>query len=243
MFSKIKSLREQTVRKIKTFQSMRERVRFWRRASHRRTLLVQMATFNTRLDNMLNLSTHTIADLNQVSNMRNIYRYEVVGSGKRFTLREKWVLAVRSAYNLLQAGEDAFLGNPTYSHLLLHRYPSILALGILLLEIETGHPLDNKHIPNDLNPNEPVNINTHFAIARSLFTQVEEIFYCSYSGVIRACLNIDWLPLGEDPELRRSSCATLLYENVVGPLELLLYSGFGIRIGDLARERFRQRIM
>jgi hypothetical protein len=229
-------LQELTQSKIKFFQGIRERIRFWRRASHRRTLLLHVAAFNTRLDTLLNLSTYTIPNLCQIHNLRNMYRYEVATKAKYFNRKRRYILAVQSAYNFLQAGEVISLNTPADDGIRNHPNQSILTLACALIELELSRG-EAKDIWNALDPNKMMDINTTFLTVVDILPQIDDLIQREKYDAIWACLDLSWLPPGEDPVLRNPLCANRFYQSVVSPLEKGLYYGFGVRKEDLAREK------
>ncbi|KAI4120913.1 MAG: hypothetical protein LQ338_006677, partial [Usnochroma carphineum] len=99
-----------------------------------------------------------------------------------------------------------------------HRNASILALGILLIEIHTGKPIETYRTPKDLSNGTEVNANTDWTVADLVVKALDD---CSlgYKDAIQACLDISWVPAGQrvslDDELTRDG----LCNDVVQPLE------------------------
>lgn len=101
---------------------------------------------------------------------------------------------------------------------MFHRNPSILALGILLIEIHTGNPIETYRQPQDLTDGQEANANTDWIVADRVVKSLDD---CSigYRGAIQACLDTPWMPAGsrvslEDPETRNG-----VYSEIVRPLE------------------------
>lgn len=94
-----------------------------------------------------------------------------------------------------------------------HRNPGILALGIILIEIDLGRPIETYRTAN-----ENVNVNTDWIIADST---VKVMNQCSepYREAIRACLDITWVPAGHKVCLNDSQTRHGLYTNVISRLE------------------------
>ncbi|KAL8658450.1 MAG: hypothetical protein Q9226_000982 [Calogaya cf. arnoldii] len=112
---------------------------------------------------------------------------------------------------------------------LFHRNASILALGILLIEIHTGKPIEMYRSPKDLLNGTEVNANTDLTVADRVVKSLDD---CSlgYKDAIQACLDTSWVPVAQrvslDDELTRNG----LYDDVVRPLE--------DEVQHLFRERF-----
>ncbi|KAL9038324.1 MAG: hypothetical protein Q9214_005325 [Letrouitia sp. 1 TL-2023] len=112
---------------------------------------------------------------------------------------------------------------------LFHRNASILALGILLVEIHTGKPIEMYRTPEDLSNGTEVNANTDWTVADRVVKSLDD---CSlgYKDAIQACLDTPWVPAAQrvslDDELTRNG----LYNDVVRPLE--------DEVHHLFRERF-----
>lgn len=103
--------------------------------------------------------------------------------------------------------EPAEFKVPTQSH----RYPKILALGIMLLEIELG-----KHIVDQNgHENEPIQNAKHIAASRILFTEEwrNNGGFKFIKQVIEICVTPDKVKLGTDPDNLRN----VLFQEVVLP--------------------------
>lgn len=90
-----------------------------------------------------------------------------------------------------------------------HRNPSILALGILLIEIDLGRPIETYRATTDA-----INANTDWIVADRIVKSMDQ---CSepYRQAIRACLDVPWIPAGqnvclENPETRDGLCACVI---------------------------------
>ncbi|KAF2429310.1 hypothetical protein EJ08DRAFT_299000 [Tothia fuscella] len=238
MISKLKALRSQTVSQRKTFTGMRKRFRFWAREAHRRDKLLQIATFNTRLDTLLNISTYTIPDLNQIDNLRNIHKIEISHSQRALNLRGRRCLAVKSAYNLLHSGDVASSTTPGLDLTRLHPNPSVLMFAILLLELETGIPLDEQRTSEDLDTEGLQDSNSDYFTAERVYHQAKDDIYTDYRSAIEACLLAGWMTNSYRVQSDAKLANDRVYQQIVVPLERDLYEGFGLRVGDLAKEKF-----
>lgn len=112
---------------------------------------------------------------------------------------------------------------------LFHRNGSILALGILLIEIHTGKPIETYRTPEDLSKGTEVNANTDWTVADRVVKSLDD---CSlgYKDAIQACLDTSWVPAGQRVSLDEDLTRNGLYNDVVQPLE--------DEVRFLARERF-----
>lgn len=112
----------------------------------------------------------------------------------------------------------------------IHRYPRILSLGLMLIEIGTGKAAV------DLFPDYEANINSDWLCAREFLSKEDpwdDFEYKSYWNAARSCVNNQFFfqgtalggsrePVTQDIEARRR----MILEDVVTPLEELL-SGTG----------------
>jgi hypothetical protein len=99
----------------------------------------------------------------------------------------------------------------------LHRNPSLLSLGILLLELHKERPIEAYRKPEDLIDGTAVNVNTDYTVADR---KVKKLRDCSldYQEAIQACLDMPWKPTGrismDDPATRNG-----VYDAIIRPLE------------------------
>lgn len=101
---------------------------------------------------------------------------------------------------------------------IFHRNPSILALGILLIEIHTGNPIESFRSAHDLGNGQEVNANTDWTVADRVVKSLDD---CSlgYKGAIQACLDTPWVPAGQKVSLEDPLTRSGVYNDVVQPLE------------------------
>ncbi|KAI4189759.1 MAG: hypothetical protein L6R41_001242 [Letrouitia leprolyta] len=101
---------------------------------------------------------------------------------------------------------------------LFHRNASILALGILLVEIHTGKPIETYRTPEDLCNGTEVNANTDWTVADRVVKSLDDCSH-GYKDAVSACLDTSWVPAAQrvnlDDELTRKG----FYSDVVQPLE------------------------
>jgi hypothetical protein len=116
--------------------------------------------------------------------------------------------------------------------LTLHRSPAILALGILLLEIELCEPIESHWAEEDLDNGQP-NFNTNLTAAERLLEKSVDEIYESYRTAIEACLNCDFGLLEDETSLENESFRQQVYENIVAPLEEELWHGWRLTADQL----------
>lgn len=94
-----------------------------------------------------------------------------------------------------------------------HRNISILALGILLIEIHTGNSIECYRSPQD-----EFNINTDWMVADQVVKSLDD---CSlgYRGAIQACLDTPWVAAGQKVDLEDPIVLNGVYKDIVQPLE------------------------
>ncbi|KAL1970112.1 hypothetical protein VTN77DRAFT_6517 [Rasamsonia byssochlamydoides] len=87
-----------------------------------------------------------------------------------------------------------------------HTCPTILSLGILLIEIHTGSSIESFRTSRDLTGGVEVNANTDWTTADRVIKSLDD---CSagYRAAVQACLDTPWVSAGqrvslEDPETR-----------------------------------------
>ncbi|KAF7874883.1 hypothetical protein EAF04_002057 [Stromatinia cepivora] len=97
-----------------------------------------------------------------------------------------------------------------------HRNPSILALGILLIELQTGRLIETFRTDVE---KQDVNANTDWLVAnRVVKIQLED---CSlgYRDAIQSCLDTPWVPAGQRVNLEDVATRAGVYQDVIKPLE------------------------
>lgn len=116
----------------------------------------------------------------------------------------------------------------------VHPNASVLALGILLLEIELDTPIERERGAEDLDEEGMPTVNTdHFAALR-LFEGISDDFYLNHRQAVAACLNCDFYdeesmePSLDDPGFRQA-----VYNTIVRPLESELLSAYELTPDDL----------
>ena len=115
----------------------------------------------------------------------------------------------------------------------IHPNQSILALGILLLEIQLGKPIESQRTAEDLVDGQNVNVNTDLTTALRLFEDSVDDIYEDYRTAIQACLNCNFVSPDQALDLENADFRQAVYENIVAPLEQELYHGFKLTAKDL----------
>ncbi|KAL3446680.1 hypothetical protein BJX65DRAFT_308849 [Aspergillus insuetus] len=107
----------------------------------------------------------------------------------------------------------------------IHQFPKILALAILLIEIERGSPIAKYWIPEFFGEDEQPNTNTYYCTAAHLLESCdqqrkwdEQETFSEHKSIIRACLDRDIFDMAESDIF---SQRVALYTYVVRPLEML----------------------
>jgi hypothetical protein len=107
---------------------------------------------------------------------------------------------------------------------LFHPSPNLLSLGILLLEIGEGSPIESHWSTEDLSDGTTPNENTNLTAALHLLEDSDQDLTVGYRSAVRACLN--WNVV--DGDMGGDSLVGRIYEMIVEPLERELDYGFGI---------------
>lgn len=122
----------------------------------------------------------------------------------------------------------------------IHPNPSVLALGILLLEIELGDSLESFKEADDLSCEGLEDCNTSFFTAHHVWENMLDNVYWGYKAAVEACLNCDFfesqdgLPLSlEDEDFHEA-----VYKNIVQPLEEELWTACRVRPEEIGLEKF-----
>lgn len=116
----------------------------------------------------------------------------------------------------------------------IHPNPSVLALGVLLLEIEMDLPIERKRGAEDLDEDGNPTVNTDYFAALRLFEGISDDIYRHHRQSVSACLYCDFYdeetmePSLDNPEFRQA-----VYNNIVWPLEQELHSAYELTPDDL----------
>lgn len=101
---------------------------------------------------------------------------------------------------------------------IFHRNLSILALGILLIEIHTEKSIESYRSAKDLINGQDTNVNTDLSVADRVAKSLDDCSY-NYKRAIQACLDTPWTAAGERVSLNDPVVMTGMYEDVIRPLE------------------------
>ena len=99
-----------------------------------------------------------------------------------------------------------------------HRNLSILALGILLIEIHTERPIESYRSTKDLMNGQDANVNTDLTVADRVAKSLDDCSY-NYKRAIQACLDTPWAAAGQRVSLDDPVIMSGIYEDVIRPLE------------------------
>ncbi|KAK0664427.1 hypothetical protein DIS24_g728 [Lasiodiplodia hormozganensis] len=116
------------------------------------------------------------------------------------------------------------------SEMQLHPSPAILALGILLLELQIWGTIESRRIPEDLTDDGSVNVNTNLLTAERVFKETDDKIFENYRRAVRACLDCNFLD-EDEVNFNDEGFRSLVYANIVAPLERELYQGWRMRPG------------
>ena len=129
-------------------------------------------------------------------------------------------------------------GSPKY---VLHPCPPVLALGILLLEIELGVPIESKRADADLNGGK-VNANTDYFTATRILEESYDNMYHSYFKIIQACLDCKFFAELQRPSLEDEEFRQAVYDEIVVPLEEELRTAWGITVDHLSNSNSVEKV-
>ncbi|CZR56494.1 uncharacterized protein PAC_06382 [Phialocephala subalpina] len=112
-----------------------------------------------------------------------------------------------------------------------HPYPSILSLGILLLEIDLGKTIASVRTAEDgQHSNSPLDTARRTASRILQSVNFVKTVRIGYRAAIQACLDCNFVPYGShvsDVAIRMA-----LYDKVVAPIEKELYDGWAILVDE-----------
>jgi hypothetical protein len=118
----------------------------------------------------------------------------------------------------------------------IHPNPSVLALGILLLEIELRSSIESQRTEDDYSVDGKVDCNTdYFTADRLLKADIMDV-YDGYKGAVQACLTCKFVDYGKSMSLDDQGFRQAVYEHIVLPLEEELFHGYGLKPEDLGLE-------
>ncbi|OIW27244.1 hypothetical protein CONLIGDRAFT_715761 [Coniochaeta ligniaria NRRL 30616] len=108
-----------------------------------------------------------------------------------------------------------------------HMFPKILALGIMLLEIELAVKIEDYRMPEDRTPDAEPNVNADHFAAEEVFNKTElwekKETFSVFKDIVKVCLFPDeFMPFSTDVQALRNA----LRKRVVNPLEALYKSAW-----------------
>lgn len=122
----------------------------------------------------------------------------------------------------LTGEDDLFLAHPN---------ASVLALGIMLIEIDRWSVIEANRTDGHLSNGE-INVNTDLTTAQRLLDELSDDLHENHKSAIQACLAPEFTTKAkvslEDADFRQG-----IYDNIVYPLELELFHGYGISTATL----------
>ena len=118
----------------------------------------------------------------------------------------------------------------------IHPNPSVLALGVLLLEIELWRKIEDSRDDRDLSPDGVADINTDLFTAKRLFDQRSDDMTMNYQRVIDACLKCRFVEPGQAATLDDEQFRHAVYCNIVEPLEDELFHACHLQPHQLGLE-------
>lgn len=114
----------------------------------------------------------------------------------------------------------------------MHRNPSVLSLGFLLLEIDLGNLIESRRTSEDLTDGTTVDANSDLTTAQRLLLEEGDDLYENYKNAVNACLLCDFAQDAEasldNEEFRKG-----FYDRVFVPLETELFNGWGTTVNAL----------
>lgn len=113
---------------------------------------------------------------------------------------------------------------------ILHSHLPILALGILLLELELCEPLEDKFEAGDREAGVPI-ANVNLFVAQRLLDRADGNIYGKYRNAIDQCLRFDAYPMLSEAD--HDAFRHEVYRKIVQPLEEELQHGFDDAWNDL----------
>jgi len=127
---------------------------------------------------------------------------------------------------------DSNLGNHPFpeEEQSVHPNPDVLALGIVLLELFFGKPIEEYRLEEDLTPEGKVDVNTDYWAAVRLCDDADWDVHDDYRQAVKFCLN--WNLQGYANDFDGSTLYQSFYRNVAWPLEKEL-RGYQLSVTEL----------
>lgn len=118
----------------------------------------------------------------------------------------------------------------------VHSNPTLLSLGILLLEINDGIKIEDHWAPEDLMGGSVPNESTNLTTALRLLEKLDGELFIGSQSAVRACLEWDELNDGREDE----DFVKRVYELIVEPLEEVLQQAWGVTPEQLGFDRIHK---
>ncbi|CZR60317.1 uncharacterized protein PAC_10213 [Phialocephala subalpina] len=121
------------------------------------------------------------------------------------------------------------------SHLRVHPYPGILALGILLLEIELGQPIECDRPDDSPNNGKIFHIDADRPVAMEMLEKCRDDSSIDFINAVEACLDDRTFTgeFGRDASFNDLAFRRQIFEVIVKPLEDALQKVFGMSVEKL----------
>ena len=110
----------------------------------------------------------------------------------------------------------------------IHGNASILSLGIILIEIHTGKPIESFRCPDDMTNGTHINVNTDYTASLRVAKTLKN---CSlnYQEAVQACLSMPWKVPGQKVSLDDQTTQDSVYQYIIQPLEQDLEHMFRVK--------------
>jgi hypothetical protein len=117
----------------------------------------------------------------------------------------------------------------------IHPYPGILALGILLLEIELGRPIEDQRPSDSPNNAEGFNVDADRTVAMEMLEECKNDSSIDFIHAVDACLDDKTFTdeFGRNASFDDPTFRQRIFELIVKPLEDALEKVFGISVEKL----------
>ncbi|RAL07701.1 S8/S53 family peptidase [Aspergillus homomorphus CBS 101889] len=160
-------------------------------------------------------------------NHSKIQFFEPLQSGELPDITKPF-LAMEHIPILSARNEDTGVGSGKSKHM-VHPNASVLALGILLCELHYCTPVELMQKESGAARNVNTDYYTSLEMLKSLEVEVGVDYYLA----IKACLQWEYYPPGQQADFESVSVQRLFYQNVVKRLEAEISKSWGLRLEDL----------
>jgi hypothetical protein len=136
-----------------------------------------------------------------------------------------WFSQIQNEDNASKTADDNDVADKDPDDFPIHPYPSILALGTMLIEPYMGKTIEC--LAAEYGINEEENANTKYLVTYEVFRRCKAYLPVNYRCAFKKCLDPDF---GSDPELKGEDFRQHTHSAIVKPLEDELDQGFGMTI-------------